>query len=89
MSPHDKCRGCGAPIIWIRTRDGKHMPCNPEVVEIDPAGAKTMCIVTNDGGVEWGSPVTPDSLFGDMGQVVRGRASHFATCPEAKQFRRR
>lgn len=58
MSPHDKCRGCGAPIIWIRTRDGKHMPCNPEVVEIDPAGAKTMCIVTNDGGVEWGSYVS-------------------------------
>lgn len=24
-----KCSGCGRPIIWIVTTNGKKMPCNP------------------------------------------------------------
>ena len=26
------CRGCGAPIVWIRTAAGKSMPCDAEPV---------------------------------------------------------
>ena len=88
MSQYDKCKACGAPIIWVKTKDGKHVPCNPEEIEIDPAGAKTMCVVTDDGGLEWGSPVNRDSLF-LPDRTVTGRVSHFATCPAANKFRKR
>lgn len=87
MSPYDKCKGCGARIIWVKTKNGTFLPCNPEAVEIDPAGAKTMCIVTDDGDVQWGSPVNRDSLF-LPDKTIMGRLSHFATCPDAKKFRR-
>lgn len=26
------CRGCGAPIVWIKTPAGKAMPCDPAPV---------------------------------------------------------
>ena len=29
-----KCKGCQAEIIWIKTTNGKAMPCNPEKVTI-------------------------------------------------------
>ena len=29
-----KCKGCGAEIDWILTRDGKNMPVNPEPVYV-------------------------------------------------------
>ncbi|WP_420768732.1 hypothetical protein ACNR9V_03105 [Parageobacillus thermoglucosidasius] len=25
-----KCKGCGAEIVWIKTPNGKAMPCDPE-----------------------------------------------------------
>lgn len=53
------CRGCGAPIVWIKTKAGRPNPCDPNIV----------AVVT------------------DEGEVVRGRISHFATCPKAGEFR--
>lgn len=88
MSPHDTCRGCGAPILWIRTQDGKHMPCNLEEIEIDIGGAKTTTIITDDGRLEFGSPVNKDDPF-PPDKTAKGRVSHFATCPTASQFRKR
>lgn len=88
MAPHDTCRGCGAPIAWIKTKDGKLMPCNPEEIEIDVGGAKTTIIITDDGKLEYGSPVDKYDLFPpDM--TAKGRVSHFATCPKAERFRKR
>ena len=29
-----KCRGCQAEIIWIKTVNGKNMPCNAEKTTI-------------------------------------------------------
>ena len=29
-----KCKGCGAEIIWIKTKAGKSMPCNLEKITI-------------------------------------------------------
>lgn len=56
----DTCKGCGAPIAWVKTRTSKAMP-------VDIA---RVVIVT------------------DNGEVITGRASHFATCPQADRFRR-
>ena len=29
-----KCKGCNAEIVWIKTRNGKIMPCNVEKTTI-------------------------------------------------------
>jgi hypothetical protein len=49
----DICRGCGAPIEWWTTPEGKNTPL--EVVK----------------------------------GILGGLQSHFATCPERKQFRKK
>lgn len=61
MPDNATCRGCGAHIVWIRTKAGRLNPCDP----------KELAVVT------------------EAGEVVRGRVSHFATCPRAGEFRRR
>lgn len=75
-----KCKGCGAPIIWIRTPNGKAMPCDPQRIPyrtnlkgkytlIDPAGR--VCV----GDL-------------DLDSDKYGYISHFATCPAANQLRK-
>jgi len=54
------CRSCNAPLVWIKSRAGKAIPCDPAVL----------------------------SVVTDEGDVVRGRVSHFATCPQAAQHRK-
>lgn len=36
-----KCRGCGAEIIFVQSKNGKHIPCDP----------KLRTIVTEEGNV--------------------------------------
>jgi len=30
MKPTTACKGCGAPITWVKTGDGKWMPCDTD-----------------------------------------------------------
>lgn len=84
----NKCRGCGAQIEWIKTENGKSMPVNPEYIEIDITGPKIITVVTDAGTIELGSPVDTACLF--QGEnTVKGRISHFTTCPKAGSFRDR
>ena len=47
------CRGCGAPIVWIKTPAGKAMPCDPAPVyyKATPDG-KDKVVTTRGGGRE-------------------------------------
>ncbi len=89
------CSKCGEPIVWIRTKSGKSMPCNTEPVAI-------MSIE----GTPRGTPRDEVSGITAGGTMMRGRRateaeiaanpdrykihiSHFATCPHAASFRRR
>lgn len=83
------CRGadCGAEFYWVgcRRRDGKlgRVPLNvgPVVVEDwnDPAQLKgTFVFIDADGDT------VRASVPGDMGEFF---VSHFATCPNAQDFR--
>lgn len=77
------CKGCGAQIIWIKTRAGKSMPCNSLIrsYKIVPGGKEK--IVTPQGDVVSGiTGVAADEADGD------GYISHFATCRKALSFRR-
>ena len=73
-----ECRGCGAPIIFVKTKKGKWAPSNPEPVKLQdlPKGGT---MFTEDG-----------AYWENRGQKndVTGYVPHWATCPKAKDFKR-
>ena len=76
----DKCRFCGAPVIWVQTDKGKTMPIDPDPVEhgnlrLIPVGETGKVHYLKKGELEEDSP-EPRYV------------SHFATCPNAKQHRK-
>lgn len=79
-----KCKSCGAEIIWIKMASGKNMPVDAKPISYQIAvpgatGARTL--VTPNGRVV--------SCFFDPGSDLKGYTSHFATCPNANQHRKR
>lgn len=76
--PIDKCRSCEAPVIWTVTVKDKRMP-----VDAEPSP---------DGNVELtptpvGPPLATVHAQPPLG-VDDLRLSHFATCPDAKDWKR-
>jgi hypothetical protein len=71
-----KCRYCGKKILWIQTKAGRSMPCNPEVIcySIPNDGKGEERIVTQNGEV-----VSANRVSGMEGAQL-GYISHFATC---------
>lgn len=75
------CRSCCAQVIWCVTDKGKSMP-----VDAEPSKGATLA-------VEHRTPprkplarvVKPELAFGRTDL----RTSHFATCPDAKSWRRK
>lgn len=78
-----KCKGCGKPIIWIKTARGKSMPCDDELVMYWAKQKAAGKVVTPNG------EVISCEFEGDISEVTGlGYISHYATCPSAGQFRR-
>jgi hypothetical protein len=77
--PKAVCRGCGAAMVWCSSTKGGTVPLDPRPV--------------SDGNLvfEPGAEM-PTVRYLRRGDIVpAGTAryrSHFATCPEAQQFRR-
>ena len=46
-----KCKSCRAPIVWIKTKNGKNMPCDADTVEYQENYKGKSTIVTEDGRV--------------------------------------
>ena len=77
-----KCKSCGEEIIWIKTKNGKAMPCNPQKIHYKntfPSGPLTL--ITPDGRIAKG--------ILDPSSDTYGYESHFATCPASDILRRR
>lgn len=80
----NKCKSCGAEIIWIKMKSGRAMPCDPDPVHfsIDKEHHRGNVVL-----------VTPDGMTGrfteDPSSDKIGYISHFATCPNANQHRKR
>ena len=87
MSSFSTCKSCGAPIMWLKTDKGKWMPVDIKTEQFypDPVGAKTY--IMNDGHTMRGTPAPKDKEV--LPCVASGNVSHFATCPNASQHRRR
>ena len=79
-----KCKSCGASIVWIGMQSGKNMPCN--------AGQVTY----------WKDAKGKDTVITPNGETVKcilepqrmppsgvGFVPHWATCPQASNFRKR
>lgn len=83
------CRSCGAPVIWATTRAGKAMP-----VDAAPRSDGNIELVLND--VEGSPPIAcylkegyrelPD---GTRYHVAERYVSHFVSCAQAKDWRRK
>ena len=75
------CKGCGAPILWYRTADGKPMPCNPVPITYwkQTEGRKKVLTL--------GGEIVSCEYDGD-GDGETGYIPHWATCPNAKDFRK-
>ena len=82
-----KCKSCGAPIVWIKTTNGRPMPCDAEAVNYQENYKGKDVIVTPEGKVIRGSVIKPDG--GLLQPVIDGEGyiSHFATCPYADKHR--
>lgn len=71
------CRSCGAPVIWCLTANGKRMPLDAE-----PADDGDFVLAYGDPPLASRAPgrsLFDEDLF----------TSHFATCPDADQWRQR
>lgn len=77
-----RCGGCGAQVIWIKTKAGKNMPCNPALVDYKAGGKDKIVLTTGDvvSGTVVSASDGPDGC---------GYISHFATCAKADRFRRK
>lgn len=71
----DKCRSCGADIIWAKTPKGKAMPIDAQP---NPEGKLAL-----HGGIVVTVGSGPQIGFSDERYI-----SHFGTCPNASFHRR-
>ncbi len=78
------CSGCGCSILWVKMRTGNNMPCNPVLVNYKKDSYGKEKIVTLNGEVVTGiTGVSQEESDGT------GYISHFATCSQAKNFRKK
>ncbi len=76
-----RCGSCGASVRWLVTHLGRAMP-----VDADPVHTGNIVIESDDTTA--GVHVRPhDPLLDDPG--ITRWVSHFATCPNAEQHRRK
>lgn len=78
-----KCKYCGAPILWVRTTDGKTMP-------IDPDPTRYGNVVAEEGTDGPRARVLTTSMVTDPSYAGHRRYTpHFATCPKLPKGRHR
>lgn len=69
---HDRCRSCGAPVVWAHTENGQRIPVDPQPI----TGGNLLLVGLTD---------PPRVVYDKRHGTHR---THFASCPHAKQWRR-
>lgn len=92
------CRSCGAPVVWVTMADtGRRMPLDEALVDVVISdwvipGARSETVVVGSllsaRAVPAWSGVPADVEIHATARRVRGRRSHFSTCPNADQHRK-
>ncbi len=75
-----RCDSCNAPIIWAVTKNAKSMP-----VDVEPVKGGNVQLDARGGATPLASVLSIAQQFGKANL----RRSHFVTCPNAAQHRRR
>ena len=78
------CKSCGRPILWIKTRAGKSMPCDPKPINyrIKPDG--NLKLVTPAGDV-----ISCEAVEEPAEARSGGYMPHWSTCDAPDNFRGR
>lgn len=73
----NRCKGCDAPVKWVRMATGGRM-----LVNLPPEKRVVIHkqMVDDNGG---------EARLEERAEVLNTYTSHFATCPKADDFRRR
>lgn len=74
------CRSCNQPIEWIKLESGKFQPVDLDYLEA--TDCKTGDVLVTDSGKVL--KFTDENKHTGM----KGRISHFATCPDANKWRK-
>lgn len=90
MTRPGRCSSCNEQILWLLTERGEWAPVNPEPVQavVELSFAKKPGDIVGflaSGSSARGRPPSD----GDVTSPSPIYISHFATCPNAKQHRRR
>ena len=74
----DKCKYCGAPVLWIKPNDARSIPCNPQAVYYNYNEDGKSIIITNHGEtIKCDITKYPDL----SGLDLIGYVPHKYTCP--------
>ena len=79
-----RCKSCGKEIFFIALTSKRIMPCDAQPIRYRKAQKKepgALLLVTIDGKIARGIP--------DQDSDLVGYTSHFATCPNADQHRKK
>ena len=78
-----RCKGCGAPIVWIESYNGRMIPCDATLIQFVVTPGGSLKIVQQNGCVVSAEREDdPEKMDGV------GYTSHFSTCPMAAKFRK-
>lgn len=78
-----ECRTCHESVVWVITEKGKPMPIDPVPVTGPPGFCLTGDTVRDEG------KTSPKVRWQAAGPDTPTYPSHFATCPQADQHRRK
>lgn len=83
-----RCGSCGALMVWVKTKSAA-MPLDAHEERSGATERSAMVAVPtvfDDGNIVLDDGVARVKALGDEGPFYQ---SHFVTCPEAKQWRKR
>ena len=80
------CRSCKSPVLWVVTSAGESMPLDPDPVDGGNIILTGRTRRTKRGGM---APEVKYAADGALFVTDPVYVSHFATCPQADEHRKR
>jgi hypothetical protein len=77
----DKCRSCGAAVVWVETVKGKRMP-----LDVKPNEKGNIMLREREGREPLAIYVSDQQRESSQLKLF---VSHFATCPQSKGWRKK
>ena len=82
------CKRCGKEIKFIKTKKGKWMPVDIEIVIITPVQKVGKPYLTEEGQMIYGLPTAPNCVYKGFSDV-KAYKCHFASCLYGDRFKKK